>query len=185
MIITLSGSPGSGKSTVAKKLASRLGYKRYYMGEIWRLKAKEKGLTLAEYQKLGEKDNSTDREVDEYMKQLAEKEDNLVIESRTAFHFLPHSLKIFLDIEENEGAKRILKDLKLNPDRNEGRDLKTLKDVLKVNRARRKCDQLRYQKYYQIDLFNPRNYDLVLDTTNLNPEEELEAVWQFVKSKLG
>ncbi|MFA5069815.1 MAG: cytidylate kinase family protein [Patescibacteria group bacterium] len=185
MIISLSGAPGSGKSTVAKKLADRLGYKRYYMGEILRLKAKEKNMTLAEYLKLGETDFSVDREVDQYMKELSKKEDNFIIENRTAFHILPQSLKIYLDIQEKEGAKRIFSDLKINPTRNEARNLNSVEAVIKANRERRIGDQKRYRQYYQIDLFNPKNYDFVLDTTNLNPEEEFQEVWRFVKSKLG
>ena len=107
MIISLSGAEGAGKSTIAKMLAAKLGWPRYYMGRIWREKAQEKGLTLVEYQKMGETDPSIDREIDEYQKKLGETLDNFVIEGRTSWYFIPHSFKIFLDVSPEEGAKRI------------------------------------------------------------------------------
>ncbi|NCN22449.1 AAA family ATPase, partial [Candidatus Falkowbacteria bacterium] len=65
MIITFSGAAGSGKSTIAQKLADNLKWPRYYMGGLRREAAKKRGLTLAEYNELGEKDPKTDMEVDE------------------------------------------------------------------------------------------------------------------------
>lgn len=56
----------------------------------------KRGMTLAEYNKLGETDPSTDIEVDEYQKKLGETEDNFIIEGRTSWHFIPHSLKFLL-----------------------------------------------------------------------------------------
>ena len=98
MIISLSGAPGSGKSTVAQMLADKLSWPRYYMGGLRREAAKKRGLSLAEYNKLGETDIKTDKEVDEYQRELGEKEDNFVIEGRTSWYFIPHSLKIYLDV---------------------------------------------------------------------------------------
>jgi CMP/dCMP kinase len=107
MIISFSGAEGAGKSTIAKMLAEKLNWPRYYMGGLRRQKAKERGLTLAQYNELGEKDPATDREVDEYQKELGEKEDNFIIEGRTSWYFIPHSIKIYLDVNDEEGAKRV------------------------------------------------------------------------------
>ena len=60
MIITLSGMPGSGKSTVAKILSKKLRMSRYYMGGIRREMARKMGLTIDELNKLGERDPSSD-----------------------------------------------------------------------------------------------------------------------------
>lgn len=185
MIISISGKPGSGKSTIAEKLAQVLGYKRYYMGEIWRNKAKEKGLTLVEILKLGEKDHSIDIEVDKHLSEIGKKEDNLVVEGRTAYHFIPHSLKIFLEVEEKVGARRVFEDFKINRMRNEARQVDNIDDVLEINRERMKSDEKRYREIYGIDVFNPVNFDFVLDTTSLSVEEEYQTILNFIKSKLG
>jgi cytidylate kinase len=131
MIISISGAEGSGKSTIAKMLAEKLGWPRYYIGGIRREKAKERGLTLEEYNKLGETDPSTDLEVDEYQKKLGETQDNFIIEGRTSWHFIPHSFKIFLDVSFEEGARRIWGNLQKDSSRNEGNNLKSYEDVFK------------------------------------------------------
>ncbi len=46
MIITITGNPDSGKSTLGKKLAKKLGYKRYYIGQIRRDEAKKNGYDI-------------------------------------------------------------------------------------------------------------------------------------------
>ncbi|MFH1364907.1 MAG: AAA family ATPase, partial [Candidatus Aenigmatarchaeota archaeon] len=89
MIISICGISGSGKSTISKLLAERLGYKHYSIGEIRRKMAVDRGMTLAELNKLGEKEDFTDKEVDKFQEELGKKEDNFVIDGRTSFHFIP------------------------------------------------------------------------------------------------
>lgn len=185
MIISISGDAGSGKSTVAKKLAEKLNWPRYYMGKLRREMAKKKGLTLAEYNKLGEKDPATDTEVDNYQKKLGETKDNFIIEGRTSWHFIPHSLKVYIGVDEKTGAKRIFKELKGKHSRNEDKNLETVAETLKSQRARIKSDKKRYKKYYRIDVYNKKNYDFVLDTTNLNKSQVFAKVYGFVKSHLS
>ncbi len=179
MIISISGAAGSGKSTIAKMLAEKLGWPRYYIGGIRRQKAKEKGMTLAEYNKLGETDPSTDFEVDEYQKELGEKDDNFIMEGRTSWYFIPRSFKIYFDVDEKEGANRIFKDLKNSQKRNEGQSLKSREDVLKSMRERKQSDIKRYKKYYNIDVYDKKNYDYVLDTTNLSVKEVFDKIYRL------
>jgi cytidylate kinase len=183
MIISISGAEGAGKSTIAKMLAAKLGWPRYYIGGIRREKARERGLTLEEYNKLGETDPSTDLEVDEYQKKLGETEDNFIIEGRTSWHFIPQSYKIFLDITFEEGAKRIFKALQNDNSRNEGNNLKTYDDVLTSLKARRESDKLRYAKYFGIDVFDVKNYDFILDTTNMSIEQVFAKILEVAESR--
>lgn len=188
MIISLSGKPGSGKSTVAKKLSADLGYERHYIGGMRREMARQKGMTLAEYNKWGEEEgNDADAEFDKFVGDIGKTKDDLIMESRTAFHFIPHSLKIFLDVTPEEGANRIWKAIKEDsqPNRNEDANLKSEEDVLKSIHQRLRSDDFRYKKYYQLDIFDKKNYDLFLDVTKMSPEEEYQEVYKFVKEKLG
>jgi len=180
----MSGAAGSGKSTAAQKLAKKLNWPRYYIGKIRREMAKKQGLTLAEYNRLGEKDPITDSKVDKYQKKLGKTKDNFIIEGRTSWYFIPHSLKIYLSVDKQEGAKRIFKELKKENSRNEDKNLKTVANVLKSQHEREKSDKKRYRKYYQIDVYDKKNYDFVLDTTNLNKKQVFTELYDFVKSQL-
>jgi Cytidylate kinase len=184
MIISISGAEGAGKSTIAKMLAEKLGWPRYYIGGIRREKARERGLTLAEYNKLGETDPSTDLEVDEYQKKLGETQDNFIMEGRTSWHFIPQSFKIFLDVSFAEGAKRVFGALQKSDERNEGKNLQSETDVLTSLMSRRESDKLRYAKYFNIDVYDLKNYDFVLDTGALNIEQVFAKVYEAVENKL-
>ncbi|HPY08698.1 MAG: (d)CMP kinase [Patescibacteria group bacterium] len=185
MIISFSGAQGSGKSTIAERLAKKLGWPRYYVGGLRREAAKKRGLTLSEYNKLGETDPETDLEVDKYQEKLGKEQDNFIIEGRTSWYFIPHSFKIYLDVEKEVGAKRIFGHLQQKNDRNEDVNLKSWEDVLASNEKRLESDRLRYQKYYQIDVNDLKHYDFYLDTTKFNQDEVFAQVWEAVKEKLG
>ena len=96
MIISISGLPGSGKSTIGKNLAKKLGYNYYSLGDMKRRLANEKGLTIEEWNALSDKDSSYDTVPDKYQADLAKKEDNFIMDGRLAYHFIPQSIKIFL-----------------------------------------------------------------------------------------
>jgi len=184
MIISLSGALGSGKSTIAQMLADKLGWPRYYMGGLRREAAQKRGMTLAEYNKLGEVDPKTDQEVDIYQKELGSREDNFIIEGRTSWFLIPHSLKIYLDVNPKEGARRIFGSLQQKNDRNEDNNLNTWQDVLESNNKRVESDRTRYRKYYNVDVYDPKNYDFYLDTTKLAPNQVFQAVYAFVAANL-
>lgn len=186
MIISFSGEAGSGKSTIAKNLADELGYDYYYIGGMRRQKAKEKGMTLAEYNKLGEKDPSTDLEVDNYQEELGKSSDNFVIEGRTSWYFIPHSIKFYIDVDENEAARRIYESVREGAEkRNEDKAFNSVEDALKSIQNRKISDDKRYRKYFGIDCFDRNNYDYVIDTTNLTKTEAYEKVYNIVKEHIN
>lgn len=184
MIISLTGAIGSGKSTIAQMLADKFGWPRYYIGGLRREAAQRRGLTLAEYNHLGETDIRTDQEVDLYQKKMGETQDDFVIEGRTSWYFIPHSFKIYLDVDPVEGARRVFGSLQKKNDRNEDKDLKTVQDVQDSIQKRVASDRLRYGKYYNIDVNDLIHYDFYLNTTNLSPEQVFEVVYKKVESEL-
>ena len=98
-IITLSGQLGSGKSTVGKLLAKKLGYTFYSTGNAQRKIAAERGLTTLELNKLSMTDSSIDAQIDSIFKELACQDDNFIVDSRLGFFFIPSSLKVKLNVE--------------------------------------------------------------------------------------
>lgn len=186
MIVSFCGNPGAGKSTAAKKLADKLGWPYYYIGALRRQIAKEKGLTIEEYNKLGETDPSTDLEIDNYQTELGKKDDNFIIDGRTSWYFIPRSLKIFVDVNEEVGAQRILGSLARGRDRNEtNKELKNVAEMVKINQIRKASDDKRYKQYYNIDINDMSNFDFIIDTTHLTPEETFAKLWEKVQEVLA
>ena len=179
MIITISGMPGSGKTTVGKLLAKKLGFSFYSIGDLRGKMAMEHGLTIDELNELGMKEEWTDKEADEYQKKVGTKEDNFVIESRLGFHFIPHSFKVFLKVNLKTGAERIFRDPR--PDE---KKRKSVEETIEGIRKRMENDRLRYRKYYGIDDFaDEKHFDLVIDTTNLTPEEVVERIIEEIQKR--
>jgi CMP/dCMP kinase len=188
MIISISGTPGSGKSTVAKLLQQQLGAERIYVGGIRRELARKKGMSLAELNVYAKTHPETDVDVDKQAAADArelEKEGNMVIaEGYTMFHFLPKSVKIFIKCGVEESAQRIWKDLQSNDTktaRNEG-EITSFEQMKARVVERLEEDTARYQNYYGIDHQDESHYDFVLDTSTISAEEAANKVMEFLKS---
>lgn len=179
MIITLNGYPGSGKSTVGKLLAEKLSIKRYAMGDLRREAATERGMTLEEWNKLGETSPETDLYIEEKVKKLGQEEDNFLLDSRTAFHYIPNSIKIFLDVKPEEGARRILDDIQAG-DRNEQKQYASIEETIEANAERTESDNKRYEKYYGFRWDNLNDYDYVIDTTSAPAEQITDEIIQKI-----
>ncbi len=177
MIITISGVPGSGKSTVAKLVARKLGFRHYSAGDFMREIAEKRGLSLLEISKAAEKDRSIDHELDRRTVELGKREDDFVMDSRLAYHFIPNSFKVFLEADEKEAARRIFSDVqKKLKGRKVEKESTTLAATSAAIKKRRKSEELRYRKYYDLNPYDEKQYDLVIDTTKANPEKVVEKV---------
>ena len=116
MIITISGTPGSGKSTVAKILVEKLNLERIYVGGIRRDLAKSKNMTLEELNQYAlnhpETDVDVDKEAAKLAKELNKSNRDVIVEGRVQFHFIPESIKIYIKVDLEEGARRIWEQIK-------------------------------------------------------------------------
>lgn len=176
MKITISGVPGSGKSSVAKALAEKLNLKHYSAGDIRRELAAEKGMSILEYNRWDEVKHEGDRAADELIKNKGEKEENIVVDGRIPFHFIPDSVKVFLKVEPLVGAERVIS-LKRNAEK-----YSDLKEAMKKLEEREESDAKRFKELYQIpDYRDEKNFDLVLDTTKTKAEEIVEKIIRFIR----
>ena len=188
-IITISGTPGSGKSTIAKDLVKKYNAKRVYAGAIWRQMAKERGMTLIELQKQMANNPEVDTEVDKKATREAYKlaEDHLVIvEGRVLYHFIPESIKLFIKVDIEEGAKRIWLswEKEENKQKRNEANVNSLEELIEKTKQRKASNIARYTKFYNIDHTDESQYDFVLDTTNINAEQATQKVIDFIDTRI-
>ena len=158
MKIVLCGKPGSGKSTVARILAKDLHLKAYSSGDMMREIAMKTGFTIEEYAKVIPKE--IDNYVDERIKKIGQADDDIIIDSRIAFHFIPDAIKIFLEVSWLDGARHIY-----NNQRASEKPAKSIDELAERNENRWNADSKRYLNIYKIDINDRTNYDHYIDTT--------------------
>ncbi len=167
-IVTISGLPGSGKSSTADLVAKDLNFRRFSSGDLMRQVGIRHGLSIEETSKRAMTDPAFDKEVDGALQDLATEKD-IVIDSRLAFHWIPQSFKVFLKIDSDTAAKRIFSHLQ-----KEGRFAQggsSLDDVHEKLLARIETERKRYGEKYKVDYTDESQYDLVIDTTKFPLEE--------------
>jgi CMP/dCMP kinase len=169
-IITISGKPGSGKSSTADKVAEMLGYSRYSSGDMVRNILAREGMTLAEYNERANSDHALDEKVDEMLRNLRNKQD-VVIDSRLGFYWIPESFKVYLDLDIQVATVRIFKDAVSNQGRTKGGEFANSLDIVaKQVKARMETEQRRFKEMYGVDPYNEEHFDLVIDTSRHSPQ---------------
>lgn len=176
MIISLSGLPGAGKSTVKALLAQQLNLKSYSMGDMRGKMALDRGMTIDEFNELGMTESFTDHEVDAYQETLGRTEDDFIIDAWLSWHFIPHSFKVFLTIDPQIAAQRIFASRQQESGREDEPEYETVEETRETLAKRVAQNQERYQKWYKIDFLDMSHYDFILDTTNLTPQEVAERI---------
>lgn len=174
-IITIAGRPGSGKSTTAKAVAAQLGFKHFSSGDLFRQIAKEHGIDLMQANLSAEQNSEIDHAVDGRLREINEQEDRIVIDSRTAWHWMPASFKVFLDLDTQTAAERILADMD-DARRASEQISDDPAEYAKVLQGRLDSENRRYKALYNIDPYDMQNYDLVVDTAANNVEQVVRKI---------
>ena len=161
--ITISGLPGTGKTTVAKLLEKHLELRYVYSGEIFRQSAQKYKMSLEEFGKYCETHREIDEELDRYQLSILQ-EGNVIVEGRLsgwlAFQNHIPAVKVLLIADIDVRASRIVK-------REQGDMKRRKKEILK----REKSEATRYKKYYGINVRDTSIYDIIIDTGDKTPEE--------------
>lgn len=168
--IAVSGSPFSGKTTLAKLLAEHFNWKYFSVGDMWRTVWRQKfpkgDISFENFwvETTDEENKEMDRRAGELLSQS-----HIVGDLRYAFiHRSPQIIIIFTHCEIDERVKRAL-EINKYP----GKNFAQIKEVLE-QRERDEVD--RCTALYGSDYRDPKNYDLFFDTTNAAPDEAIDKI---------
>ncbi|NCN52696.1 AAA family ATPase [Candidatus Parcubacteria bacterium] len=175
-IITLGGMPGSGKSTIREMLATQLGYKTFSTGNFTRHLAKERGITLQEMNEIVAKDKALEMRIDAELERIEAEENNIIVDSHLAFHFVPSSFKVYFDISLDEATRRIFNDTGAKLRVESGDIMETLEATKERTLARIENHRSRYKEHYGLNPYDGSQYDLVVNTEESDPEAITDAV---------
>ena len=166
--------PGSGKSSTARATARILGYEHFSSGDLFRKMAEKRGLSVEELNFTAEKQKEIDREVDELLKQIGNEKNNLVIDSRMAFHWIPRSFKVFLDLDLNVAIQRTFANIQ--KDGRTSQSGSSIEEVRENTLKRISSEQKRYMSLYGIDVTDKSQFDAVVNTEDSSIEEVANIV---------
>ena len=159
MIVTISGLPGSGTSTVSAILSRQIGAEVVSAGDIFRKMAEERGLTLEKFGELAAHSEEIDRELDRFQKEIAsnarDENKDVILEGRLSAWMADPDLAVFVTAPQDIRAARVAH-----------REGVPLPDAATQIRERESCEAARYEKYYGIDVDDPEVYDLVINSGN-------------------
>ena len=165
--ITISGKICTGKSTLFRRLEQRLQWPTIHAGQIFRDYVKEHGLDL---EKAGEQNEPLTKKVDYQIRDMLKNpKQNLLADSWMAGIMADNQLdvlRILLICDDKERYRRFAKREKTTFDTGKGMVEERQKNWLN-----------RIEKiYHRTDIFDPKNYNLIIDTTNLSADEILQTV---------
>jgi len=172
MIITISWKAWSGKWTASKMIAEQLWYERISIGDMKRKIAEHMWIDILEFNKLWEQPGKAaefDLKYEEYQKNL-DPNSNIIIDSRMWFYCQPKAFKVFLTVDDQTSAQRILWDNRATD------NFSDLGNAIQEIKERNESDVTRYKKLYNINYLDPANFDFILDTTHLTPQETTQKI---------
>ncbi|MCL4345355.1 MAG: cytidylate kinase family protein [Candidatus Thermoplasmatota archaeon] len=171
MRITVSGHIGSGKSTVSNFLGQLTGFKVYSGGFFFRKLAEDRGMTIEEFNKFAENDDTMDFILNREIEVFLRDNDNIIVESRLS-GWIAHSsgidaFKVFLDAPLDERIRRV-------------GIRETSPDIRNRVISREESEDLRFRNYFNFDMDDKSIYDAVIDTTEGGADYVAKKIYSII-----
>ena len=145
---------------------------------------KRNGLTLEEYNTKASSDHDLDDQIDEELRMLRDLDD-IVVDSRLGFYWLPESFKVYLDLNLDVATARIYNDITSNESRQGvGTSSTSLSTVARQVHDRMQAEQHRFKRLYHVDPYDTKHFDLIIDTSRHNPHSVAITVFDHYKEWL-
>ena len=175
MHISITGRLGSGKSTIAKILKRKYGYRIYSTGAIHREIALRHNVSTLEMNSMMENDLSYDYAIDNEVTRISVEKcsETIIFDSRMAWKFAKDSFKVFVTVDPVTAAERVIED-------NRGKEevYSDIEDARIKLIERSKLENRRFIDIYNVDYFDYNNYNLILDSTYVTADELAEIAYE-------
>lgn len=171
-IITITGDHASGQGMLTNNIQRKFGYEIYRNGQYARKLAKDMGMSITEFQVYLNEHPDLDRQIEKSASDYADAHDNLVIDAKLGWFAVPYSFKVYLKVDIDVAAKRAFAD----ENRKDSEPFENIEQAKELIRYRYNEENRRWFEEYGVRRDDMSNYDIVVDTTNLTPEEVFNIV---------
>ncbi len=173
MHITITGNLGSGKSTICKILNEKYKFEIYSTGKVQRDLAEQMKMTTLELNQLMRSDRKYDTMIDDATTRISreKRDENIIFDSRLAWHFVEHSFKVFVSVSLEVAACRVMNDT-----RGAVETYHSQEEAKQLLTARAATEMDRYKDIYKLNYMDFSNYNLIIDSTYCTPEQIAEII---------
>jgi CMP/dCMP kinase len=174
--IAINGELGSGKTSVARRLADTYGMRIVSTGDVQRGIAESLRMTTLETNLLAERDAMIDARVDSITRDLGSSPEPIIFDSRMAWKMVPNAFKVRLIADMEVAAVRLYQERST-----EVEGYASLDQARKAAEKRYQSERRRFLAKYSVDISHLKNYDLVIDTSDASIDDvaaEIESVYE-------
>lgn len=171
-IISLSGDLAAGKGTISEILIQDLNYGIYRNGAYARKLAADMGLNITSFNEYLAEHPEIDMQIEKSAAEYAKDHNNFIIDARLGWYAVPESFKVYLKVDIDEAARRAFYD----ENRKSTENFATIEEYKQDMIKRFNLENERYWNLYHVHKEDMTNYDLVVDTTNITPQEAAEII---------
>jgi len=175
MKIAIGGLAGCGKTTLGEAISSVLSIPHITFS--FKTLAREKGVSLMEFQKMAEANPNIDREFDKMIYNSIKGKSNFIITTWLAPWYddlfgVNYDLKIWLSTAKDIRAKRI-----------SGRENINLDEAVAHLEERDEENRDRYYSIYKINIFDNSVFDSIINNSNMTVDETVKEVLNMLKNR--